>query len=123
MAIYGILNTKNFQQLLDEAKINPALKQEIINLARENLYTLFKKYFDLGVADNYLSTYLPTVTPLWGNFLATALENNWNIIADFPDPSKWEMGLERVRVRLTGDVAHTPDCKWYVRVDLEIEIE
>ncbi|MEO0050145.1 MAG: hypothetical protein ABIK42_03280 [candidate division WOR-3 bacterium] len=43
---YGVLNTKNFQQLLDDCAINNSFKAEVISLLRVSVPTFFTTYFD-----------------------------------------------------------------------------
>jgi len=47
---YGILNTKNFQQLINDCLTDAAFKSEVIGLLRSSVYTFFSKFFDLHPA-------------------------------------------------------------------------
>ncbi|MEO0019945.1 MAG: hypothetical protein ABIK47_04825 [candidate division WOR-3 bacterium] len=84
---YGVLNTKNFQQLLDDCAINNSFKAEVISLLRVSVPTFFTTYFDLlpAVVEHITGV---TGSDIWGNALATALERNYVCKADIADPSK-----------------------------------
>ncbi len=119
---YGVLNTRNFQQLLDDCQTNESLRNEVISLLHTDVPNFFLNYFDLHPAATQHITQM-TGTDIWGKAFAMALERGYTIRAEIDDPSRWEFGYDRIRVKLDFHIRHSPDCKAEFEVTLEIVIE
>lgn len=106
---YGVLNTKNFQKLLDDCRTNESLRSEVILSLRTSVPTFLSTYFDIHPATEQHITNIAG-TDIWGNALATALERGYNIKSEIDDPSRWEFGYDRIKAALDIYVRHYPDC-------------
>ncbi|MBS4015138.1 MAG: hypothetical protein KGZ86_01690 [Candidatus Latescibacteria bacterium] len=112
MAKYGILNSKNFQTLLDDCKNNETFRNEVIAILETDTYKFFTSYFDLPDAANEHLSKIGHAAG-WGMAFSTDLKLGRPIMADIDDPSKWEFGADKIRMKLDYEHGHREECTSY----------
>jgi hypothetical protein len=58
---YGVLNTKNFQQLVDDCLADSLFRSEVASFLRTSVPTFFLTYFDIhAAADQHFTSMVGT---------------------------------------------------------------
>lgn len=119
IAKYGMLNTQNFQSLLDDCKNNETSRNEVIAVSETDTYKFFTTYFILPDAANEHLSKIGHAEG-WGKAFSTDLKLGRPLMADIDDPSKWEFGADRIRMKLDYDHVHNEQCTSHWALTLRI---
>ncbi len=106
---YGVLNTRNFQQLIDDCGTDQSLRSEVVSSLRTSVLNFLLTYFNIHPALEQHITEM-TGTDIWGSAVATALERGYPIKADIGDPSRLEFGYDKIKVVFDIILRHYPNC-------------